>query len=194
MSQFVRLLRCVGLAVVGIVSLGIGVIEMHAPHTHSVSEDQLVAYSTPFYGAFGNAGSLPPPRSPLSSVVTATAVTSSGTGVLAVTADGHVVPSGSATSYGDASALNLYAPIVGIALTPDDHGYWLVASDGGVFSLGDAAFYGSMGGHPLNAPVVGIAATPTGHGYWLVAADGGIFTFGDAPFYGSMGGQHLNAG
>jgi uncharacterized protein YkwD len=90
------------------------------------------------------------------------------------------------------SAMNLNAPVVGMAATPSGHGYWRVASDGGIFTAGDAHFYGSTGGMHLNQPIVGMAATPTGHGYWLVASDGGIFTFGDAHFYGSTGGMHLN--
>ena len=100
---------------------------------------------------------------------------------------------GHAGFFGSAGALNLNAPVVGVASTPNGNGYWLAAADGGIFTYGGATFYGSMGGKALNAPIVGIAATPDGAGYWLVAADGGIFTFGDAVFYGSTGGMALNA-
>jgi hypothetical protein len=94
--------------------------------------------------------------------------------------------------YGDASALVLHAPVVGIAVTPSGHGYWLAGADGAVFAFGDATAQGSLVGHRLNAPVVGIAASPSGRGYWLAASDGGVFSFGDARFVGSMGGRPLN--
>ena len=90
-------------------------------------------------------------------------------------------------------ALDLNAPIVGMASTSDGHGYWTVGSDGGVFSFGDAKYAGSMGGRHLDSPIVGIAQGPASDGYWLVASDGGVFSFGNARFWGSMGGKPLNA-
>lgn len=106
--------------------------------------------------------------------------------------DGTIQAHGDARFYGDMSAAELAAPMVGIAAHPDGRGYWLTASDGGVFAFGSAGFYGSMGGQPLDEPVVGIAAHPSGNGYWLVASDGGIFSFGAAPFHGSTGGMPLD--
>ncbi|MGD0747151.1 MAG: hypothetical protein ABSB68_05025 [Acidimicrobiales bacterium] len=120
------------------------------------------------------------------------AASPAGSGYAVLTSFGRLFPYGSFPSEGDASELQLDAPIVAVATCPTG-GYFLVASDGGLFDYGGAPFLGSMGGQHLDAPIVGMAATPTGHGYWLVAADGGIFDYGDAPFLGSMGGQHLNA-
>jgi hypothetical protein len=114
-----------------------------------------------------------------------------GNGYWLVTADGKVYPYGGAASHGDASTLDLYAPIVAMAATPDGKGYWLAAQDGGVFAFGDARFAGSAGSIRLAQPIVGMAATADGKGYWLVAADGGIFCYGDAPFYGSAGNLKL---
>ncbi len=107
--------------------------------------------------------------------------------------DGGVFTFGDAGFHGSLGAVQLNAPIVGMARTPSGRGYWLVGSDGGVFSFGDARFFGSTGDIRLNQPVVGIAPTPTGLGYWLVARDGGVFSFGDARFHGSLGAVHLNA-
>ena len=89
--------------------------------------------------------------------------------------------------YGDAAAVALNRPIVGMSPTSTGLGYWLVASDGGIFAYGDARFFGSTGGIKLNKPITGMSVTPTGNGYWLVASDGGIFAFGDARFFGSTG-------
>jgi len=104
--------------------------------------------------------------------------------------NGRVFTFGGAGYWGDTSALDPRAPVVGASASRA--GYWLVASDGGIFAFGDAPFLGSMGGRALNQAIVGMAATPDGAGYWLVASDGGIFAFGDAPFLGSMGGRALN--
>ena len=138
----------------------------------------------------------PPPAACLSPLtrceVVAIAPTPSGGGYAMATAFGKVLTYGSFVDDGDASALTLDEPMVGMASVSKGDGYWLVASDGGIFAFGDAGFYGSMGGKPLNEPIVGMATTPSGAGYWLVASDGGIFAFGDAGFYGSMGGKPLN--
>jgi hypothetical protein len=105
---------------------------------------------------------------------------------------GEIGPFGDAVYHGDATGLNLHAPIVSLATTPNGAGYWLLGRDGGIFSFGNARFFGSTGGMRLNQPVVGLAPTKDGNGYWLVAADGGIFAFGNAKFYGSTGAIHLN--
>ncbi len=105
--------------------------------------------------------------------------------------DGNVEAFGEAIDYGDAGALALNEPMVGMAAHPSGEGYWLLGRDGGVFSYGQATFFGSTGGLQLNAPVVGMAAHPSGDGYWFVASDGGIFSYGEAEFYGSMGGIPL---
>ena len=115
-----------------------------------------------------------------------------GGGYAVLTAFGRLFGYGDFPADGDASALTLDAPIVGVA-TCRTGGYFLAAADGGIFDYGGAPFLGSMGGRRLDAPVVGMAATPSGQGYWLVAADGGIFDYGDALFYGSMGGKPLDA-
>ncbi len=101
------------------------------------------------------------------------------------------VPFGDAAFYGPSTALQLNAPVVGMAVAPGNSGYWMVGSDGGIFTYGDAGYFGSMGGVTLARPVVGMAATPSGNGYWLVASDGGIFSLGGAGFYSSMGGSPL---
>jgi hypothetical protein len=105
---------------------------------------------------------------------------------------GRVFALGRAVHHGDARALALNRPVVGMAPTASGGGYWLLGQDGGVFSYGDARFWGSTGAMRLNQPVNGMAATPTGAGYWLVASDGGIFAFGDARFWGSTGAMRLN--
>ena len=120
------------------------------------------------------------------------APTPDGTGYWVTTANGDVLPFGTAATFGNLTASTLNQPIVGMSPTRDGRGYWLVASDGGIFAFGDASFHGSMGGSHLNQPIVGMATTHLGGGYWLVASDGGIFAFGDASFHGSMGGSHLN--
>jgi hypothetical protein len=122
----------------------------------------------------------------------AAALTGDGLGAWVAFADGRVSARGSATPFGDLTAVRLNAPIRQIVVTASERGYWLVAADGGTFSFGDARFFGSMGGTRLNAPVVSMAPTASGNGYWLVASDGGIFSFGDARFFGSMGGKRLN--
>ena len=119
------------------------------------------------------------------------AATADGQGYGMLTSFGRLLPFGDFPSDGDASALVLGKPMVGIAAHPTG-GYYFVAGDGGIFAYGGAPFYGSMGGHPLNQPIVGMTATPTGAGYYCVAADGGLFAFGDARFYGSMGGRPLD--
>jgi hypothetical protein len=112
-------------------------------------------------------------------------------GYWGVDAAGQIRRSGDAPDLGDTGALQLNAPIVGIAALPGGGGYWLAAADGGVFAFGQANFYGSAANLHLNAPIVGIAAAD--QGYWLVASDGGVFAFGDARFYGSAANLHLNA-
>lgn len=112
------------------------------------------------------------------------------TGIVYESAD--IFTGAPATFYGDASALPLQKPIVGMSATATGLGYWLVASDGGIFTYGDAGFFGSTGAIRLNKPIVGMSVTPTGNGYWLVATDGGIFSFGDAAFFGSTGNLTLN--
>ncbi len=109
----------------------------------------------------------------------------SGSGYWLTDAHGTVQALGEAVNYGDATALPLAAPVLGIRATPSGLGYRLVARDGGVFSYGDAHFYGSTGAMRLFSPVSGLVPTPTGLGYWLFAGDGGIFSFGDAHFAGS---------
>ena len=132
-----------------------------------------------------------PPLAPAPTAV-GIATTKNGGGYWVAWSNGRVSDHGNAGSFGDASTLNLVAPVSHIVATPDGLGYWLVASDGGTFAFGDAGFFGSMGGSPLNRPVVDLAPTADGKGYWLVASDGGIFAFGNAGFHGSMGGQSLN--
>ena len=122
----------------------------------------------------------------------AAAPTADGKGFWTVTSRGTVSVQGDATSYGDASSLNLKGSIVSIAPTFDGRGYWLLGSDGGVFSYGDASFYGSTGNLVLNAPALQMVSTPDSRGYWFVASDGGIFSYGDARFFGSTGAWHLN--
>jgi hypothetical protein len=136
--------------------------------------------------------------SPSPTVIVTPSVVAAATypgGVIETTANGFIYDKAYAPTFGNAAALHLNAPIVGIASTlRTGLGYYLVASDGGVFAYGAAEFYGSMGGQHLNAPIVGMTVTPTNHGYYLVASDGGIFAFGTAHyrFYGSMGSDHLN--
>ena len=124
-------------------------------------------------------------------VPVAVAPTPDGRGFWVASTDGAVTPEGDAVRYGDASNVNLAAPVVGIASSATGRGYWLLGSDGGVLSYGDVHFYGSTGGMRLAQPALEMAATPTGGGYWFVARDGGVFSFGDAHFYGSTGGDRL---
>ncbi len=111
----------------------------------------------------------------------------SNAGYWLVDASGRVTARAGAVWLGDASALRLRAPIVGMAATPRGDGYWLVSSDGGVYAFGAAAFAGSVAELTLAAPVVDIVSTPSGRGYWLAGADGGVFALGDARFVGSAG-------
>ena len=119
------------------------------------------------------------------------------TGVYAAGAFGEVQAFGDAVDYGDASGIDLNAPIVDAHQVPGGEGYWLLGLDGGVFTYpsdgsGDARFLGSTGGMELNAPVIAMAPKSP-DGYYLAALDGGIFAYGvDAPFLGSMGGTPLN--
>ena len=128
-----------------------------------------------------------PPTVPVAGMAAST--TGSGYGVL--TTFGKLFAYGDFPADGDASGLQLDAPMVALATCPTG-GYFMAASDGGIFDYGGAQFYGSTGGQTLNAKIVGLAATRSGKGYWLVASDGGIFAYGDALFFGSMGGQPLN--
>ncbi|HEV7887144.1 MAG TPA: hypothetical protein VGO92_06260 [Acidimicrobiales bacterium] len=111
---------------------------------------------------------------------------------------GEVAHFGDAKPYGDATTINLNAPIVDIQQVPFGEGFWLLGLDGGVFSYPtddsqDAHFLGSTGGMNLNAPVVSMSPRSS-DGYYLAGLDGGVFNYGpDAPFHGSMGGQDLNA-
>jgi hypothetical protein len=105
---------------------------------------------------------------------------------------GRVFAVGAARHHGDARALALSRPVVGMVSSAGRGGYWLLAADGGVFSYGDARFHGSTGAMRLNRPINGMAATPSGQGYFLVASDGGVFAFGDARFVGSTGHLRLN--
>ncbi|MDQ1436525.1 MAG: hypothetical protein QOK43_154 [Acidimicrobiaceae bacterium] len=110
---------------------------------------------------------------------------------------GEVQAFGDAVDHGDATGVDLNAPIVDMATTQTNgDGYWLLGLDGGVFSY-NAKFFGSTGGMPLNQPVVAMSAVPLtdnlrGDGYWFVALDGGVFAYGEAAFKGSMGGKPLN--
>jgi ribosomal protein L24E len=142
--------------------------------------------------ALDYAGQEEPPPEPAPPTVVGMAATADGNGYWIAWSDGYVSTHGDAHDYGDASGLNLNAPIAHIVATPSGHGFWLVAADGGTFAFGNAGFFGSMGGRALNAPVVDMAPSADGNGYWLVASDGGIFAFGDAKFHGSMGGRPLN--
>jgi YVTN family beta-propeller protein len=123
-----------------------------------------------------------------------TFVHGSGTeGYILAGSHGDVDTFGDAEWQGDASGLDLAAPVVGLARTSNGDGYWLLGRDGGIFSYGNAGFYGSTGGIPLNRPVMTMAPTPFGgKGYWLAATDGGIFAFGNAGFFGSTGAIRLN--
>jgi N-acetylmuramoyl-L-alanine amidase len=118
--------------------------------------------------------------------------TKSGSGFWVASTGGTVTPEGDAPFLGDASGLQLAAPVVSVAPTPSGNGYWLLGGDGGVFTFGDAGYYGSTGAIHLNGQVLQMAVTPTGDGYWFVARDGGVFTFGDARFFGSTGAMRLN--
>ena len=86
-----------------------------------------------------------------------TAMTGPTTGYWTATADGRVIPFGSAESLGSMTGTTLSGSIVGMSPTASGGGYWLLGSDGGVFSFGDAKFYGSTGSIKLNQPIVAIA-------------------------------------
>lgn len=149
------------------------------------SDGGVFAFNTGFYGsAVGDIGS---------SSAVEIEPTPTGKGYWIVLANGRVLAYGDATSFGDASGIELTKPIVGMATTSTGKGYWLIAGDGGVFRFGDAGFFGSTGGVPLSAPVIDLAPTPDDRGYYIVAKDGGVFTFGNAVFRGSTGGIVLNA-
>ncbi len=120
------------------------------------------------------------------------ALTPDDKGLYLVGADGKVYSLlGDGVVQGDASGVQLNAPIVGMAVDPATGGYWLVGRDGGVFSYG-APFYGSTGGLRLNQPVTAMESTGDGGGYWFTATDGGVFAYGDASFEGSTGSLVLN--
>jgi hypothetical protein len=120
------------------------------------------------------------------------APSATGNGYAVLTIFGRLFAYGDFPADGDASELQLDAPMVAVAPSPGG-GYYMLGADGGIFGFRGAPYFGSMGGQHLNSPVVGMAATRTGDGYWLVAADGGIFAYGDALFFGSMGGRHLDS-
>jgi hypothetical protein len=128
-----------------------------------------------------------------------------GGGRWTVSPDGRVTAEGGAAWHGDASQIDLWEPIVGIAATQSGGGYWLAARDSGVFSYGDAAFHGNLISQLiardhlppgtltgdnildyLHGEIIDIEST--GDGYYLLGKDGGVFTFGHLPFHGSMSG------
>jgi hypothetical protein len=130
-------------------------------------------------------------RRGLRAVIASLVVFSAGTvatGVVHASADGTVHAADVST---ESSALDVAAPIVGLAATPSGRGYWRAGADGGVLTAGDAQFYGSARGIAHDA-IVAIAATRSGHGYWLTDRLGEVFNFGDAKFHGSMAGHALN--
>ena len=121
--------------------------------------------------------------------------------VAAVTATDHawlahesglVWGTNSTDELGDASALQLTAPIVDAAATSSGQGRYLLGADGGVFTFGDAVFHGSLPGLLGSAAqglrAVALIVTAGGDGYWIVTDDGGVFAFGEAPFLGSVPG------
>ena len=101
------------------------------------------------------------------------------------TENGHVLISGSATSYSTLVGSALPDHVVGMVATPDGRGYWMVTKSAQVYGFGDARSYGPATGSHLAAPVVGMAATSDGRGYWLAASNGAVYAFGDARYYGS---------
>jgi hypothetical protein len=107
------------------------------------------------------------------------------------TANGHVVPSGTATQYAAVAGRAFPSHVVSMAATPDGGGYWLVTTSGQVYPFGDARSYGPKPNSHLAAPVVGIAPTRDGHGYWLATSTGAVYAFGDARYYGSEPGHHV---
>lgn len=122
---------------------------------------------------------------PFARVDDAVAAAGDVSGYWLVAANGAVVPRGDVVHLGDASGLEIDAPIVDIAATPSGLGYWLLGADGGVYAFGDARFVGSIAGLQLAAPAVAMVPSASGGGYWIAAQDGGVFALGDATFSGS---------
>ncbi len=65
-----------------------------------------------------------------------------GRGYWFVASDGGIFAYGDAAFHGSTGAIDLVAPISGMATDPSSGGYWLTAADGGVFAFG-APFYGA---------------------------------------------------
>ena len=130
----------------------------------------------------------PPSTSALAAV--GIAATLNGDGYWVAWSNGRVSDHGNSGSFGDASTLNLVAPVSHIVATPDGlgkwqvaSGKWQVASEGGIFAVG-APFLESTGSIHLNQPIEGMTSTTDDGGYLFVATDGGIFAF-DCAFHGA---------
>jgi hypothetical protein len=59
-----------------------------------------------------------------------------------VASDGGIFSYGSAAFHGSTGALDLNAPVAGMAVDQGTGGYWLFALDGGIFAFG-APFHGA---------------------------------------------------
>ncbi len=108
----------------------------------------------------------PPCASPATKCeVVGLAPSTDGEGYAVLTSFGQLFPYGDYPSNGDASALTLDAPIVGVA-TCSAGGYWLAAADGGSSPTAVRPSTAPWVGRSLDKPVVGIVGTPSGQGYW----------------------------
>ncbi len=193
-----------GLSIVDVTNAAVPVAVAHVPSgtTVSASVNEAAAQTRRYVAAFDACTVYPSPCPPgaletpiandggvsaPATVTWSTPVTPPATGGYRLVASDGGIFSFNAPYYGSTGAMQLNAPIVGMAADPTTGGYWLVASDGGIFSF-NAPYYGSTGAMHLNAPIVGMAEDPKTGGYWLVASDGGIFSL-QRPLPGVDGGH-----
>ncbi|PSR20840.1 MAG: hypothetical protein C7B45_13200 [Sulfobacillus acidophilus] len=107
-------------------------------------------------------------------------------GYYALSSNGAVTTSGSATNYGGLRAQTQQATAAAVALVPtaNDRGYWILTRTGKVYNFGDATSFGPIkSAKPITA--VALAVLPSGTGAYVLAQDGTVYPLGQAQNYGS---------
>jgi len=124
--------------------------------------------------------------------VTASAISSSGSGYDVARTNGSVANYGTAPPFGDITTA-ISSPVVAMTGSRVGAGYFIATAAGSVYNFGFAGFYGSLARKHHSSPVVGIAAAPFLRGYWLVTADGKVYAFGAARFHGGLGARQRSS-